>query len=155
MLVTGRKANGRTEVVLDGRARWVTSGYLAAKKPAAPATAGDTCTNGTSVPAGLDPSIGRVHRAVCVRWPEITDYGTTRNDGEHSQGRAIDIMVSGATGWEIAEHLRANASELGIEYLIYEQKIWSVERGGEGWRAMPDRGSATANHFDHVHVTVW
>jgi hypothetical protein len=27
-------------------------------------------------------------------------------------------------------------------------------RAGEGWRAMPDRGSATANHYDHVHIAV-
>ena len=33
--------------------------------------------------------------------------------------------------------------------------IWSVERGGEGWRGMSDRGSTTANHYDHVHVTTY
>ncbi len=156
VLVTGRKAEGRTEVVVAGRSRWVTSGHLSAEKPSASASGvGGTCSNGSSVPAGLDASIAEIHRAVCARWPAITDYGTTRNDGEHAQGRAIDIMVSGATGWEIADYLRANASALGIEYLIYAQKIWSVERGAEGWRAMSDRGSATANHYDHVHVTVW
>jgi len=25
----------------------------------------------------------------------------------------------------------------------------------EGWRLMPDRGSTTANHYDHVHVSVY
>ncbi|MFC6153673.1 hypothetical protein [Nocardioides yefusunii] len=168
VLVTGRTENGRTEVVRKGKARWVTSGHLVAEKPVAPkvaekkagnaaagGTVGTSCSNGTSIPAGLDPSLSKVHAAVCARWPQITDYGTTRTDGEHGQGRAVDVMVSGPVGWEIADHLRAHASELGIEYLIYEQKIWSVERGGEGWRAMSDRGSATANHFDHVHVTVW
>ena len=64
-------------------------------------------------------------------------------------------MVSGETGLGIAEFLRANYSALGIEYIIYSQKIWSVERGGEGWRGMSDRGSTTANHYDHVHVTVY
>ena len=46
-------------------------------------------------------------------------------------------------------------AELNISYLIYSQKIWSVDRGGEGWRSMSDRGSTTANHYDHVHVTTY
>jgi hypothetical protein len=39
--------------------------------------------------------------------------------------------------------------------VIYAQKIWSVKRGGEGWRGMSDRGSVTANHYDHVHVSTY
>ncbi|WP_110182489.1 SH3 domain-containing protein [Nocardioides solisilvae] len=153
VLVTGRERDGRVEVVVGGEPRWVTAGYLDEDEPLA-GISGD-CSNGTSVPAGVDPSITQVHRAVCARFPQITSYGTFRSDGEHGQGRAIDIMVSGSLGWEIAEYLRANYAELGIEYLIYAQKIWSVDRGGEGWRGMSDRGSATANHYDHVHVTVY
>ena len=64
-------------------------------------------------------------------------------------------MVSGETGWDVANFLRANYSAFGIEYIIYAQNIWSVERSGEGWRGMSDRGSVTANHYDHVHVTVY
>jgi hypothetical protein len=30
-----------------------------------------------------------------------------------------------------------------------------VQRSSEGWRWMEDRGSTTANHYDHVHVTVY
>jgi len=153
VLVTGREREGRVEVVVKEKSRWVTAGYLTDEKPAA-GIAG-SCTNGTSVPSGVSASVAKVHRAVCARWPQVSSYGTFRGDGEHSQGRAVDIMVSGETGWEIAEYLRENAGALGIEYLIYSQKIWSVERGGEGWRDMSNRGSATANHYDHVHVTVW
>lgn len=156
VLVTGRTADGRTEVAFKGKSRWVNDGYLSDEKPVSTQEGvGGKCANGTSVASGVSASITKVHQAVCARWPEITSYGTLRGDGEHSQGRAIDVMVSGDKGWEIANYLRENASALGIEYLIYAQKIWSVERGGEGWRAMSNRGSATANHFDHVHVTVW
>ncbi|MDQ1640746.1 MAG: hypothetical protein QOJ90_97, partial [Actinomycetota bacterium] len=28
-------------------------------------------------------------------------------------------------------------------------------RSSEGWRPMADRGSTTANHYDHVHVSVY
>lgn len=152
VLVTGRKQGDRTEVVVDGKPRWVTAGYLTEEEPLA---LGGDCTNGTSVPSGVSPNIVKVHAAVCAAFPEITSYGTFRSDGEHSQGLAIDIMVSGARGWEIANFVRDNYADLGVSYVIYAQRIWSVERGGEGWRGMSDRGSATANHYDHVHVTTY
>ena len=62
-------------------------------------------------------------------------------------------MTSVPAAGEIAEFVRANYAALGVNYVIYSQKIWSVERSGEGWRGMSDRGSTTANHYDHVHVT--
>lgn len=152
VLVTGRKAADRAEIVVDGKPLWVTAGYLSDEKPLA---LGGDCTNGTSVPSGVSPNIIKVHAAVCAAFPEISSYGTFRGDGEHSQGLAVDIMVSGARGWEIANFVRDNYADLGVSYVIYAQRIWSVERGGEGWRGMSDRGSATANHYDHVHVTTY
>ncbi|EON24403.1 MULTISPECIES: SH3 domain-containing protein [Nocardioides] len=154
VLLTGRKDNDRVEVVIDGKSRWVSAGYLTDEKPETGPSLGGACTNGSVIDAGR-ASLYEIHDAVCANWPEITSYGTWRNDGEHGEGRAIDIMISGDTGWEIAEFLRANYSALGIEYIIYSQKMWSVERSGEGWRYMSDRGSTTANHYDHVHVTVY
>ncbi|NPC98314.1 hypothetical protein [Nocardioides sp. zg-DK7169] len=153
VLVTGRDLYGRDEVVVDGASRWVTSGYLSDEEPTP--DLGGACTNGTSVGGGVSPNIVNVHAAVCAAFPQITSYGTLRSDGEHGQGLAIDIMVSGDLGWEIAEFIRANRVELGVSYLIYAQQIWSVERSGEGWRGMEDRGSVTANHYDHVHVTTY
>lgn len=157
VLVTGRSLYGRDEVVVDGKARWVTQGYLSDEKPAtqvAPAEA--SCTNGTSVPSGVSPNIVAVHQAVCANFPEISVYGTLRGGGgDHPLGRAVDIMVSGDRGWQVAEFVRANYAELGVSYVIYAQNIWSVERSGEGWRGMEDRGSTTANHYDHVHVSTY
>jgi hypothetical protein len=152
ILVTGRSMQGREEIVIDGRTRWVTAGYLSADKPFA---LGGDCTNGSSVPSGVSPNIKLVHEAVCANFPEISSYGTFRSDGEHSQGIAVDIMVSGDRGWQVAEFVREHYAELGVSYVIYSQNIWSVERSGEGWRGMEDRGSATANHYDHVHVTTY
>ncbi len=168
VLVTGRSLYGRDEVVVGGKSRWVSAGYLSDDKPveekaveekseAAPSAAPSeaTCSNGTSVPSGVSPNIVKVHEAVCAAFPEITTYGTFRGDGEHAQGIAVDIMVSGSRGWQVAEFVRANAGSLGVSYAIYSQSIWSVERSGEGWRGMSDRGSTTANHYDHVHVTTY
>jgi hypothetical protein len=154
VLVTGRRENGRAEVVVKGQSRWVTAGYLSAEKPETGPSLGGVCSNGSSIDAGR-ASLYKIHDVVCANWPQITSYGTWRSDGEHGQGRAIDIMVSGPTGWDIANFLRANYSALGIEYIIYSQQMWSVERSAEGWRGMSDRGSVTANHYDHVHVTVY
>ena len=58
-------------------------------------------------------------------------------------------------GWRLANWVRDNASKLGVSEVIYSQKIWTVQRSGEGWRGMSDRGSSTANHYDHVHVSVY
>ncbi len=161
ILVTGRSLRGREEVVIGKKTtRWVTSGYLSADKPVvevaeAQPAASATCSNGTSVPSGVSPNIVKVHAAVCAAFPGISTYGTFRSDGEHAQGIAVDIMVSGAEGYRVADFVRANASTLGVSYAIYAQRIWSVDRAGEGWRGMASRGSATANHYDHVHVTTY
>ncbi len=64
-------------------------------------------------------------------------------------------MVSGEEGYQVAEFIRKYYQELGVSYIIYSQQIWSVERSSEGWRGMSDRGSTTANHYDHVHVTTY
>ncbi|UMG92259.1 hypothetical protein [Nocardioides sp. TF02-7] len=153
--VTGREMLGRQEIVLDGEARWVTSGYLSEEKPDLGPTLGGECTNGTSVPSSVSPNIQAIHEAVCANFPEITTYGTLRSDGEHAQGIAMDIMVAGDRAWQVAEFLREYYSEFGVNYVIHAQRIWSVQRSSEGWRPMEDRGSVTANHYDHVHVTTY
>lgn len=158
VLLTGRHTPERVEIVWDGKSRWVTAGYLADEKPVAEVGSGSmdaSCTNGSAVPSGVSPNIVAVHEAVCANFPEITTYGTFRGDGEHAQGIAVDIMTSGDRGWQVAEFVRAHYAELGVNYIIYSQHIWSVERSSEGWRGMEDRGSTTANHYDHVHVTTY
>ncbi len=153
VVVTGREMWGRTEIVLKGESRWVTDGYLSDEKPP---TLGGDCTNGTSVEAAVSDSIKVIHNAVCANFPDISVYGTLRGGGgDHGSGRAVDIMVSGEEGWEVANFVRENAAAFGVSYVIYSQSIWSVERSGEGWRGMSNRGSETANHYDHVHVSVF
>ena len=97
VLVTGREDKGRSEVAIDGEARWVTSGYFSAEKPVA-AAAGLSmapCPDG-SVESGLTSDAVYVYRSVCNAFPQITSYGGWDAHGEHSSGRAIDIMTSDA-----------------------------------------------------------
>ena len=66
--------------------------------------------------------------------------------------RALWDEVGELLGTAIANFLIAHASEFGIEDVIWRQQIWMP---GFGWKGMSDRGSATANHYDHVHVKVY
>jgi hypothetical protein len=136
------------------------TGKAATTKTAGTSAAGaassyPACASGSAVETGLAANTILVHRAVCNTYPSITAYGGLSGSGsEHSTGRALDIMVSGATGVEVAAWLKANYATFGIIEIIYQQKIWTTQRSSEGWRAMADRGSTTANHYDHIHVLV-
>jgi hypothetical protein len=156
--ITDVKDGDYRQILHKGEARWVTAQYLSktkpAPKPAGPSSA--ACASGSGVEAGLRSSTVKVHRAVCNAFPSITSYGGTRGGGgAHGSGRALDIMVSSAIGDQVADYVRAHAGELGVSEVIWRQRIWTVQRAGEGWRPMSDRGSATANHYDHVHVTTY
>jgi Bacterial SH3 domain len=160
----GDAAGGWQQVTAVTQTGYVKSALLTTSAPTkkavsssagAASSAYPACASGSAVEAGLVANTILVHRAVCATFPDITAYGGTRGDGsEHASGKALDIMTSGARGAEIAAWLQANYSKLGIVEIIYQQKIWTTQRASEGWRAMPDRGSATANHYDHIHVLV-
>lgn len=88
---------------------------------------------------------------------------------EHPLGRACDGTFGNAIGqpatdaalelgWQVTNWLKANAETLGVEYLIWQGKIWSVARSSEGWRpydggGMHDPASVTGSHRDHLHWT--
>ena len=103
-----------------------------------------------------------ITRDVWDRFPQIkTQYGWRRDvTPDHPAGRAVDVMIPSYKsnqdlGWEIAKYYRANAKKFNINYIIFAQKIWSVQRNGEGWRSMASRGGDTANHYDHVHINTY
>lgn len=156
--VTGLHVNGFAQVKLKERIYWVTNDYLAIEKPVQRADlpiAGTPCPRGGGIESGLTAGAIRVFRAVCNNFPQITSYGGYDPHGEHASGRAIDIVTGDVNlGNAIAEFLRANARELDLYNVIWRQRIFTVERAGEGWRLMEDRGSSTANHYGHVHVSV-
>jgi uncharacterized protein YraI len=118
----------------------------------------EPCASGSDVEDGLVANAIAVHRAICAEFPEVTTYYGLRpgDDGEHGTGQAIDSMVpDSATGDAIAEFVQDHYRALGVSEIIWAQHIWTVQRASEGWRWMEDRGSDTANHYDHVHVTVY
>jgi len=171
--VSGETQGEWAEVVIDEESFWVHKVYLAEEKPkpepepepeeeesaeSAPVgVSAAECASGSEVESGLAANAVAVHRAVCAAFPQVTSYGGVRpgDSGEHGTGQALDIMITGSTGDQIAEFVRANASDLGVSEVIWSQQIWTMDRSSEGWRYMEDRGSTTANHYDHVHVTVY
>lgn len=130
------------------------------KKPAAPDSPAVLVTADARLLAeakalGLGPNAQRVYVAIRTAFPEIGTIGGYRagDPGDHGTGHAVDIMCTSSQGDRIVIYLQAHAAELSIKYLIWEQRIWFP--GTTTWRLMEDRGSITANHYDHVHVSVY
>lgn len=105
--------------------------------------------------AGLTPHAAALARYVQTTYPGVSTIGGVRPDGlpDHPSGHAIDIMVGSNTrlGNQIQADLLARASEFSIRYLIWQETYRNPSGAA---RFMADRGSPTANHYDHVHVTV-
>jgi len=109
---------------------------------------------------GLRNELGLTQRGLIVlnairdNFPQIHSFGGYRpGDMDHGSGNAVDAMISSrAQGDAVAEYVMAHAAELDVKYIIWRQRIWYPSSGT--WRGMADRGSITANHYDHVHVSV-
>lgn len=82
----------------------------------------------------------------------IGGVGQRSGASDHPSGHALDFMTLGNRGQgnAVSDYLQANAARLALKYQIWLQRI---RYPGGGWRGMEDRGSATANHFDHVHAS--
>ncbi|WP_066366635.1 coiled-coil domain-containing protein [Herbidospora mongoliensis] len=88
-------------------------------------------------------------------------YRSLQDGGEHPLGRACDFMITSGGTWPtpaeaaLGDRLAAwaieNSRRLGVKYVIYRQRIWQ----GSGWRSMSNRGGVTANHQDHVHISMY
>jgi hypothetical protein len=85
------------------------------------------------------------------RFGEPAMHGVAGRAGtsDHPGGLAVDFMVDRSTGDALAACALENMDALGVKYVIWEQAI----NHGSGWEPMQDRGGATANHFDHVHIS--
>jgi len=107
---------------------------------------------------GLRGGAVKTYEAVMSRFSGINEVGGYRASSlsNHQLGLAIDFMLTpgeeSSLGWSIAKYLAANASALNIDHIIFEQHIWTPS--SPTWRLMEDRGGITANHFDHVHVSM-
>ncbi|SNS24836.1 coiled-coil domain-containing protein [Actinomadura mexicana] len=115
---------------------------------------------------GVTPRMLKVKNTLDLETGPFPTIGCVRQTGDpqdHGTGHACDFMVttggvmaSGSAqslGDRTAAYAIAHASALGIKYIIWRQRIYDLR--SPGWRAMENRGGVTANHYDHVHVSVF
>jgi len=130
--------------------------------PAAASTASDDAagdvprSGGVDLDCGASGSYGGVASSVrtvgnaleCV-FPghDLLGVGGRGNTSDHPSGYALDVMTT--DGDQIASCVLDNKDALGVSYVIWNQRI----NTGSGWKGMEDRGGATANHEDHVHIS--
>lgn len=169
--------------VHDGVARF---GATDTGLPAAP-TAPDDRSSGCTAP---DPTGGRCltpttrhvydeiirafgppGRAAPLRSAGCWDAHGWNPTSDHPRGRACDFFPTNAgqrpqgdelrAGWRLANWLRANASTLGVSYVIWQGRIWSrgdPDNGGWGRSytggGIYDPSDITGGHFDHVHMSI-
>ena len=125
------------------------------------ATVSTTSSSTTSsYDVGLQPQVA-AFRAEVANAFGITSFSGYRagDTGDHGKGLAIDFMVpqSSALGDQVAAYAVANVASKNISYIIWKQRFYSPYASIYGpaytWNLMPDRGSITENHYDHVHVS--
>ena len=127
--------------------------------PAAPDYAGLAVAKSEN--AGLQPQTAAFKEEIANLFG-ITFFSGYRpgDSGDHGKGLAIDFMVpeSSELGDKIAEYAIQNMASRGISYIIWKQRFYAPFDSKYGpantWNPMPDRGSVTENHYDHVHVSM-
>ena len=127
--------------------------------PAAPDYAGLAAAKSEN--AGLQPQTAAFKEEIANLFGITSFSGYHPGDsGDHGKGLAIDFMVpvSSALGDQIADYAIQNMATRGINYIIWKQRFYAPYDSKYGpaytWNPMPDRGSITENHYDHVHVSM-
>ncbi|MGW4356842.1 peptidoglycan DD-metalloendopeptidase family protein [Nocardia sp. NPDC004582] len=103
----------------------------------------------------------RLVRSIASAFPEIQSIGGWRESDpypDHPSGRAADLMIPNYNsgdgkmlGDKVADYVLAHAEDFHVEYIIWRQ-TYRTPAGDS--KVLEDRGGDTANHMDHVHVSV-
>ncbi|MGV0618318.1 hypothetical protein ABQE58_25850 [Mycolicibacterium elephantis] len=131
---------------------------LMAAQPPPPPPVPPELPRGVAKETGLQVDTILAARAVSATFPEILDIGGVRSDPLkwHPHGLAIDVMIPNARseagkalGDSVLAYVLENAERFGLVHAIWRQTIYKPD-GSQ--RLMSNRGSDTANHYDHVHI---
>ena len=131
-----------------------------AEQPAVEPAAQPASTNTLPTDPHLQPQAEAFRQDVAAQFG-LTDIGGYREGDpqDHGQGLAVDVMVpvGSEVGNQVAQYAVDNISNAGISYIIYRQQFYApvdnIYGPANTWNQMPDRGSITENHYDHVHVS--
>ena len=154
--VASREATPAVSTYQPEEVKTVSTTYAA---PAAPDYAGLAVAKSEN--AGLQPQTAAFKEEIANLFG-ITSFSGYRpgDSGDHGKGLAIDFMVPEGSklGDKIAEYAIQNMASRGISYIIWKQRFYAPFDSKYGpantWNPMPDRGSVTENHYDHVHVSM-
>ncbi|MDQ8767446.1 LysM peptidoglycan-binding domain-containing protein [Streptococcus ruminantium] len=109
---------------------------------------------------GLQPQVAAFRSEVANAFNITSFSGYRPNDpGDHGKGLAIDFMVPERSilGDQVAAYAIDRLHAKNINYVIWKQRFYAPYDNIYGpaytWNLMPDRGSVTENHYDHVHVS--
>ncbi|WP_300403504.1 hypothetical protein [Nocardioides sp.] len=122
-------------------------------------------------PSGLTARADGVRTAIAERFGDLPLGGfapagvsTGHMEGStHYDGRAIDVFfrpindANQQRGWALAQYVVAHADRLGVQTVIFDDRIWRAGRD-EAWRdyrAPSGANQAILEHRDHVHVDVF
>ena len=155
-VASSNEATAAVSTYQPEEAKTVSTTYAA---PAAPDYAGLAVAKSEN--AGLQPQTAAFKEEIANLFG-ITSFSGYRpgDSGDHGKGLAIDFMVpeSSELGDKIAEYAIQNMASRGISYIIWKQRFYAPFDSKYGpantWNQMPDRGSVTENHYDHVHVSM-
>ena len=117
-------------------------------------------TNTLPTNPNLQPQAEAFRQDVAAKFG-LTNIGGYREGDpqDHGKGRAVDVMVpvGSEVGNQVAQYAVDNIANAGISYVIYRQHFYApvdnIYGPANTWNQMPDRGSITENHYDHVHVS--
>jgi len=113
------------------------------------------------------PAPRRAIRMIHANFPQVRNLGIyngrviagTATPSAHAQGRALDIGLNANNSAEktlgdaLFHALIRSAARSGIDNIIWNRQIWSVQRGGpRPWVGNYANGAPRNPHTDHIHV---
>lgn len=143
---------GGTAAAVPGTLASVLSGSMIAAAALASSMLSSGGKGVPPYPPGGD-AVGSAISWVLANWDVVDGgrYGSRSYYSDHTSGNAFDAMTGDlATGNSLRDWFLANPNWYGTKYTIWQQDIRYPN--GSGHR-MEDRGGATANHMDHVHIS--
>jgi hypothetical protein len=135
-------------------------------------------------PTGCDlrTRTGSLRFAQLIQATYGSSYGLSRTctsattpSSEHFDGRAVDsffnvrntteraeasALLTWLLKYDAAGNRYANARRLGVMYIIWNDKMWSSYRAGEGWRPYSSCAETTSSAYDtachrnHIHFSL-
>ena len=153
-------SNGWARVKTSVGEGWVSASYLS------------TAPVGQSAIGTMQPDTLAVIEAVKARYGvHVSSFGGIRAGSTgHSSGKATDIMIkdyknpsSIRKGDEIVDFLIRNQKELGISYVIWQDKIWlgnylgwqEYSASGKYGNQFTGNWNDTTKHLDHIHAETY